>query len=142
MLDLTTSIFLGCYTWKPFADTIVVPILSDTFELDIRTTFYDHDKSSGDDPFGFHRIALYYDLKGAKKDLGCGKTFVDEGWVYTGTAYSNELKVKVTIFPNDCSQSPPFGAFKWMQPGGLPKTDLRVETQITRPPTRKSRYLI
>ncbi len=117
---------IGAYYWKPFADTIVVPILSDTFELDIRTKFWDYDGGTANDSFGSHRIDLYYDLEGAKKDLGCGKTFVDESWNKTGTAYSNDLTVKVTIFPNDCSKSPPFGEYKWMNPGGVSKADLKV----------------
>jgi len=125
---------LGAYYWQPFPDTIVVPILTDTFELDIRTIFWDYDDSSGHDVFGRHRIQLYYrDLKEARNDLGCGKTFVDESGDETGTANSYDLTVKVTIFPNECSKNPPFGTFKWMKPGGVSKADLRVETRPTRP---------
>ena len=126
---------LGAYYWKPFPDTIVVPILTDIVDLDIKTKFWDYDSDSGDDMFGSHRIQIYYhDLKAARNDLGCGKIFVDEGSKKTGTAFSNDLRVKVTIFPNDCSKSSPFGTFKWMQPGGLPKADLRVEVRETLSP--------
>ncbi len=126
---------LGAYYWEPFPDTIVVPILTNIVDLVIRTKFWDHDDSSGDDMFGSHYIHLYYpDLQAARNDLGCGKIFKTEGWSYTGTAISNWLRVKVTIFPNECSKSPPFGTFKWMKPGGLPKADLRVEVWPTLSP--------
>ncbi len=117
---------IGAYYLKPFPDTIVVPILSDPFQLDIRTKFWDHDEGFSDDEFGSHRIDLYYDIEETKNDLKLGELIGVTNVNKTGTAISLNLEVRVTIFPNDNSKSPPFGEYKSFNPSGIVQADLHI----------------
>ena len=66
-------------------------------------SFYDYDVYFNSSTLSNNSLFLAYSsLQDAKNKLGCGKSFV------SNTGYV-DVKMFVTIYPNDCAAMPPLG---------------------------------
>ena len=90
-------------TKDPYPDTILVPISTENIAINAWANFYDYDVNFDSKTLSTNGLNLAYSsLQDAKNKLGCGKSFV------SNTTYA-DVKMFVTIYPNNCDELPPPG---------------------------------
>jgi hypothetical protein len=93
------------FSESPNANTLLVPIETDSIDVTVETMFIDYDFWSVDDVIAYYRARHQYpSLQNAQAILGCGKRF-ESDWL---TEEESQFRVSytLTVFPNPCLDFP------------------------------------
>lgn len=101
----------GTFDESPTADTLLIPIETDSIDVTVWTRFADHNVIGSDDTItNYSARHQYPTLKDAQADLGCGKRF-ESGWLgkkFFKWDFDADARISytLTVFPNACLDFP------------------------------------